>query len=240
MFFFTFIQKFTENEDDAVVLVMDYLPIQAVLIDNIQQTNSNEVFISSLNIIGNIISCNNQGYTELLYKYSLMQALTTSWQNYQHQSIYDREFCWVYSNLVASNNIKIVKEIIYNEFIFGKIIDCLRNQNPYDYKEAVHVIKNMIMGYGLEITEILIREKQIFQELIPFLDLNRNINHQVILIVLKTLDTIFRNERIQDSNQFYLMFERIGGIDEVETLQSHKNNDVYEMCSDLLKDFGEA
>ena len=29
------------------------------------------------------------------------------------------------------------------------------------------------------------------------------------------------------TNYYYLLFERIGGVDELENLQNHKNSDIY-------------
>jgi hypothetical protein len=118
----------------------------------------------------------------------------TAWVTWNNNPDYDREFCWVYSNLAASNNLHIAKDIVSNDWVYGKIIECLRSLNPMVHREAAHVVKNLIMGYTSDLVDILVADKNILQEFIPFVTLDKNYAPTVITIILKCLMTIFEME----------------------------------------------
>jgi hypothetical protein len=55
------------------------------------------------------------------------------------------------------------------------------------------------MGYGLDLIEILIKRECIFEFIIPLLDLHRQTDQYTIIILLNSLDEIFRKEKLYGS-----------------------------------------
>ena len=47
-------------------------------------------------------------------------------------------------------------------------------------------------------------------------------------------------EAIVGSRDFYLQFERYGGIDMLEEIQDHPNPHIYQLASDIIVQYGEG
>ncbi len=61
-----------------------------------------------------------------------------------------------------------------------------------------------------------------------------------ILLALKILNIIFRTERSNGKNFHLEWFLKMNGMELVEELQLHKNLEIYELASAIVRDFGEG
>lgn len=98
----------------------------------------------------------------------------------------------------------------------------------------------MVFGHEISLVDILIRDKGILEEFVEILNPDRDVPASVLSIVLGTLLSIFMKEKAMNQKDYYVIFERLGGIDEIEILQGHKNPEIYNLCADILKEFGDA
>lgn len=81
-----------------------------------------------------------------------------------------------------------------------------------------------------------ILQKDVFQLLVPLLE--KHDLPQIISLVLKILDTVFDREMVNNSNKYYLKFESIGGVDALEGLQNHSNQQIYNKVAELIVKYG--
>lgn len=73
-------------------------------------------------------------------------------------------------------------------------------------------------GYSLDHIYTLVFRNNIFSLLIPLLDKERCSDVLLTIHCLHILEKIFYKEAIMTSREFYLNFERMGGVDLLEDL----------------------
>ena len=137
--------------------------------------------------------------------------------------------------MVAAHSSIITKNIIENAFLIEKLKEVLGSQPPTGVsqqvlksdiasrKEALHVIHNLICGYGIEIHYELVYRYNLFEVLLPYLADGASTQNFLILpyLVLDILNNIFMKEQLVGSNEFYILCEKMGGVDLIEEMQLH-------------------
>lgn len=59
-------------------------------------------------------------------------------------------------------------------------------------------------------------------------------------MILKCMMTVFEKERIIGERKRYLMVEKLNGVDFIEELQSHENRSIYNLASEIIKEYGQG
>jgi hypothetical protein len=114
----------TQADDLAVEAICDHLNILPILV-NFVSVKEIDCFMVAIRLIGNISSCEKIEYTEHLFKLNLLSSLIIGWKHFEAMPDVEREVAWVLSNIVASNNLEMTKEIIGNEYIITRTLDIL-------------------------------------------------------------------------------------------------------------------
>ncbi|KAI3968641.1 hypothetical protein MKX01_028791 [Papaver californicum] len=194
------------------------------------------VYTPSLRTIGNIVTGDDE-QTQVVIDNQVLscfrQLLT---QNYSKNI--KKETCWAISNITAGNVGQIQAVIKAN--IIGPVVHLLRHEEFEIKKEAAWAITNASSGAVPEQIRYLVEQGCIT----PLCDLLTCTDSRTAMICLKGLENILRvgesdNElgKNNGDNIYAEMIDDCGGLDKIEALQSHDNNDIYEMSVHILETY---
>ncbi|GAV71684.1 Arm domain-containing protein/IBB domain-containing protein [Cephalotus follicularis] len=191
------------------------------------------VLVPALRTVGNIVTgddaqtqcvINNQGLP------CLYQLLT---QNYK-KSI-KKEACWTISNITAGDKIQIQTVIEAN--LIAPLVQLLQHAEFEIKKEAAWAISNATSGGSREQIQYMVNEGCIK----PLCDLLVCPDPRIVTVCLEGLENILKiGEADKESgnsvvNIFSEMIDECEGLDKIENLQSHDNNEIYEKAVKILE-----
>ncbi|XP_016103100.1 importin subunit alpha-7-like [Sinocyclocheilus grahami] len=148
-----------------------------------------------------------------------------------------KEACWTISNITAGNRAQIQTVIDAN--IFPVLIDILQKAEFRTRKEAVWAITNATSGGTPEQIRYLVNLGCIK----PLCDLLTVMDSKIVLVALNGLENILRlgeQEAKQNGsglNPYCSLIEEAYGLDKIEFLQSHENQEIYQKAFDLIEHY---
>ncbi|KAG8142985.1 hypothetical protein E2320_000284 [Naja naja] len=154
----------------------------------------------------------------------------------QTQSI-RKEACWTISNVTAGNRAQIQAVIDAN--IFPVLIEILQKAEFRTRKEAAWAITNATSGGTPEQIKYLVNLGCIK----PLCDLLTVMDSKIVQVALNGLENILRlgeQEAKQSGtgiNPYCSLIEEAYGLDKIEFLQSHENQEIYQKAFDLYEHY---
>lgn len=148
-----------------------------------------------------------------------------------------KEACWTISNITAGNKEQIQAVIEAN--IIPPLIVVLSTADFDVKKEAAWAISNATSGGSSTQIKYLVQQGCIE----PLCNLLSVHDTRIVSVALEGLENILRvgeNEKEAthaEYNEFARLVEAAGGLDKIEALQQHSNQDVYEKAVRLLEVF---
>ncbi|KAL0961765.1 hypothetical protein UPYG_G00331440 [Umbra pygmaea] len=152
-----------------------------------------------------------------------------------------KESCWTISNITAGNRAQIQTVIDAN--IFPVLIDILQKAEFRTRKEAAWAITNATSGGTPEQIRYLVNMGCIK----PLCDLLTVMDSKIVQVALNGLENILRlgdQEAKQDAghhgtgiNPYCSLIEEAYGLDKIEFLQSHENQEIYQKAFDLIEHY---
>eukprot|EP01006_Ploeotia_vitrea_P052593 TRINITY_DN67708_c5_g2_i2.p1 TRINITY_DN67708_c5_g2~~TRINITY_DN67708_c5_g2_i2.p1 ORF type:complete len:535 (-),score=94.88 TRINITY_DN67708_c5_g2_i2:155-1759(-) len=148
-----------------------------------------------------------------------------------------KETCWTISNITAGNQDQI--QSIIHAGLIPPLIHCLYSAEFEVQKEAAWAISNATSGGSPEQIKFLVEQGCIA----PFCDLLGVPDAKVISVAMECLDNILKvgedekDLRGDGINHFAVAIQECGGLDKIEALQSHPNNDIYNLAVSLLEQY---
>jgi len=145
-----------------------------------------------------------------------------------------KEASWAVSNITAGNPNQI--QAVIDSGVMPFIIEVLTKGEFKSQKEAAWAVTNLTSGGTLEQIAHLVQ----LGVLKPLCDLLSAKDTKVIRVLLDALSNILNAaEQIGQSETVALMVEQEGGVDKIEQLQQHENEDVYHAALAIIdKYFG--
>uniref|UniRef100_A0AAG5CZX7 Importin subunit alpha n=1 Tax=Anopheles atroparvus TaxID=41427 RepID=A0AAG5CZX7_ANOAO len=199
------------------------------LIELLSHTNNN-VVSAALRAVGNIVT-GNDTQTQLILNCkalpSILQLLSSS------KEAVRKEACWTISNIAAGNRHQIQATIDAN--IFPSIIELLQKADFKTRKEAAWAITNATSGGAVEQIKYLVDAGCIP----PMCELLTVMDPKIVTVALNGLENILKagNQHHTKPNPYAVMIEECYGLDKLEFLQSHQNNDIYEKAFSIIQKF---
>uniref|UniRef100_A0A8C1YJE1 Importin subunit alpha n=1 Tax=Cyprinus carpio TaxID=7962 RepID=A0A8C1YJE1_CYPCA len=135
-----------------------------------------------------------------------------------------KEACWTISNITAGNRAQIQAVIDAN--IFPVLIDILQKAEFRTRKEAAWAITNATSGGTPEQIRYLVNLGCIK----PLCDLLTVMDSKIVQVALNGLENILRLGE-QEAKQ------NGSGLDKIEFLQSHENQEIYQKAFDLIEHY---
>eukprot|EP01120_Amphizonella_sp_Union-15-10_P011148 TRINITY_DN4655_c0_g1_i3.p1 TRINITY_DN4655_c0_g1~~TRINITY_DN4655_c0_g1_i3.p1 ORF type:complete len:458 (-),score=118.47 TRINITY_DN4655_c0_g1_i3:2-1375(-) len=147
-----------------------------------------------------------------------------------------RETCWTISNIAAGNQAQI--QSLLDHDVFSPLIDIL-DVGEYDVrKEAIWAIANATSHGTKDQIEKLVAAGCI-RSLCEMLD---GPDPKTTLVVLEGLDKILKIGQIiadetNTDNEFVYEVEEAEGLDKIEDLQTHDNEEIYEKAIKMIEKY---
>jgi importin subunit alpha-6/7 len=150
-----------------------------------------------------------------------------------------KEACWAISNMTAGNRSQI--ESVIDAGIIQPLVNLLGNAEFEIRKEAAWAISNATSGGSAAQIRFLVSARVIP----PLCDLLTCSEARIITVALEGLENILavgESDAPQNNNvnPFAILVEEADGLEKIELLQNHANNDIYEKSVSMLERFFNA
>jgi len=152
-----------------------------------------------------------------------------------------KEACWAISNISAGTPAQV--ESVMRSPLLATVIQKL-DGDEYDVKkEAAWVVANILHGFDSEASAtnatraMTLVTLGVIPGIVKMLEVNDPAMQKLMLEATGTLleagETVAKNKGTD--NPFLVPFDEAEGVDKLEALQTHKNEDVYEKAVGLLE-----
>uniref|UniRef100_H3ASY1 Importin subunit alpha n=1 Tax=Latimeria chalumnae TaxID=7897 RepID=H3ASY1_LATCH len=196
--------------------------------------NDYKVVSPALRAVGNIVT-GDDIQTQVILNCSALPCLLHLLSSLK-ESI-RKEACWTVSNITAGNRAQIQAVIDAN--IFPVLIEILQKAEFRTRKEATWAITNATSGGTPEQIRYLVALGSIK----PLCDLLTVMDSKIVQVALNGLENILRlgeQESKQNGtgiNPYCALIEEAYGLDKIEFLQSHENQEIYQKAFDLIEHY---
>lgn len=142
-----------------------------------------------------------------------------------------KETCWLLSNIAAGTKSQI-NQLMRRADVMRTIIQLVFAAEWEVKKEATWVVSNIATGGKEEHIHCLV-ELGAIEAICGVLDIA---DTRMLLVVLDAIEGILKVGR--DASRDYIGFvDECGGLDKIETLQEHQNNDVYQKAICIIETY---
>jgi HEAT repeat protein len=150
-----------------------------------------------------------------------------------------KEACWTISNITAGNETQI--QLVLDANLIPPLV-CLLREAEFDIqKEAAWAISNATSGGSSKQNRFLVQ-----QGALPALcNLFSCTDPKVVMVALEAIDNILKVGKADANssnnlNSFCEFVEECGGLDALENLQRHDNEEIYDKSIRMLRDYFES
>lgn len=186
----------------------------------------------ALRTVGNIVTGNDL-QTQFVINTNALPCLLALLSN--PKKGIRKEACWTISNITAGNKDQIQGVIDAN--IMPPLIQLLTNAEFDIRKEAAWAISNATSGGTPNQIKFLVQQGCIR----PLCDLLAVNDTKIITIALEGLENILKvgeeDAKTTGINQMATFVSEAEGLNKIEELQQHSNNDIYEKCVKILETY---
>ncbi|XP_046643251.1 importin subunit alpha-like [Daphnia pulicaria] len=218
----------TDGANERIQEVVDagVVPRLVALLEN----NEAAVIIPTLRTIGNIVTGSDVQTDSVLAAGAcpLLAKLLV------HANMKIVKFAaWTVSNIAAGNAIQI--QALFTNNVVRPLLDVLGKGDFKCQKKAARAITNITLNGTVEQIALL-RQFDVIPPLCALLEAKED--SKTILIVLDGLANILAAaEKMGELEKVSLHVEDCGGLDRIEDLQSHENDEIYRKAHAILKQY---
>uniref|UniRef100_A0A7S3RB89 Importin subunit alpha n=1 Tax=Dunaliella tertiolecta TaxID=3047 RepID=A0A7S3RB89_DUNTE len=194
------------------------------------------VLVPALRTVGNIVTGNDM-QTQVIINCNALQCLLNLLMTNHKKSI-KKESCWTISNITAGTKEQIQAVIDAN--LFPPLINMLSVAEFDIKKEAAWAISNATSGGSAE----QIRQLVSYNCIRPLCELLTVNDVRIITVALEGLENILKvGDQLRKMpgssgvNPYAQLIEDAEGLDKIEVLQDHPNEDLYEKAVHILETY---
>lgn len=215
----------TDNEAEQIQAVLDAgaAPLLVGLLDS----DRTQVLTPALRSVGNIVT-GTDSQTDTIMQANVIPRLQALLAHKKPAIV--KEAAWAVSNIVAGTPDQIGQ--VLSSGIMTIVGTVLTSGDFRSQKESAWIVTNITTGGT---TEQVIHLIEKFPILKPYCDLLDTHDASLISIVLKGLENLLKlADKVGGTASLCLIIEEIGGLDKLEALQNHNNEDIYKMAYNLV------
>lgn len=197
---------------------------------------SASVLVPALRTVGNIVTGNDY-QTQSVINSGALQCLHHLLMTTHKKSI-KKEACWTISNVTAGTKEQI--QAVFDTGLVAPLVHLLAHAEFDIKKEAAWAISNATSGGSHEQIRFLVSQGCIK----PLCDLLTCSDAKIIIVALEGLENILRVGAVDKElagptgiNQYAQFIEDAEGVDKIEDLQEHNNEDIYTKSVSLLEEY---
>jgi len=148
-----------------------------------------------------------------------------------------KEACWTISNITAGNRNQI--QSVIDSHVIPKLITLVKGSDFEIKKEAAWALSNTTSGGSTDQIRYLVGQGI----LDPMCELLTSSDSRLVLVALECMENILKSgESVKNKtgasvNPYTSVIESCSGLDNIEKLQQHSNNDIYEKAVGLLETY---
>ncbi|GMH27829.1 hypothetical protein Nepgr_029672 [Nepenthes gracilis] len=197
---------------------------------------SPSVLVPALRTVGNIVT-GDDSQTQCVIDHQALPCLL-SLLMHNHKKSIKKEACWTISNITAGTREQI--QAVIESGIITPLAQLLQNGEFDIKKEAAWAISNATSGGFHEQIKFLVGQGCIK----PLCDLLACPDPRIVTVCLEGLENILKVGEAEksfsttgDGNVYAQMIEEADGLEKIENLQSHDNNEIYEKAIKILETY---
>ncbi|XP_010558435.1 PREDICTED: importin subunit alpha-1-like [Tarenaya hassleriana] len=194
---------------------------------------SPSVLIPALRTIGNIVTGDDL-QTQWVISSGALPCLANLLTENSKKSI-KKEACWTISNITAGNKEQI--QAVIQAGLVAPLVNLLQNAEFDIKKEAAWAISNATSGGSHDQIKYLVEQGCIK----PLCDLLVCPDPRIVTVCLEGLENILKvGETEKNSgrvNYYTQLIDDAEGLEKIENLQSHDNNEIYEKAVKILETY---
>jgi HEAT repeat protein len=147
-----------------------------------------------------------------------------------------KETCWTISNIAAGSTDQV--QALIGAGLLPPLINLLGTAEHEVRREAAWAISNATSGGTREQIKYMVENGCIA----PICDLLDVPEPKIVNVALEALENILRVgkeevDAIGGNNVYSLIVQEVGGIDKIEGLQSHQNDEIYDRAVSILETY---
>ncbi|XP_048337431.1 importin subunit alpha-2 isoform X1 [Ziziphus jujuba] len=194
------------------------------------------LLIPALRAVGNIVTGDDM-QTQCLINLQILPCLRNL-LTHNHKRNIKKEACWAISNITAGNKNQI--QAVIEAGIVAPVINLLQSAEFEIKKEAAWTISNATSGGTHEQIKYLVNQGCIK----PLCDLLACPDPRTVSVCLEGLDNILKVGESEknlgnsgDANLYAQLMDDADGLEKIENLQRHDNNEIYEKAVKILESY---
>ncbi|KAL8226992.1 hypothetical protein R6Q57_016824 [Mikania cordata] len=197
---------------------------------------SPSVLIPALRTVGNIVTGDDL-QTQCIIEHGALPCLLSLLTNNHKKSI-KKEACWTISNITAGNKEQI--QCVIEAGLITPLVNLLQTAEFDIKKEAAWAISNATSGGTNEQIKHLVNQGCIK----PLCDLLVCPDPRIVTVSLEGLENILKVGEAEKNlgntgevNYYAQLIDDAEGLEKIENLQSHDNNEIYEKAVKILETY---
>ncbi|CAL5184324.1 unnamed protein product [Lathyrus oleraceus] len=197
---------------------------------------SPSVLIPALRTVGNIVTGDDM-QTQAIINHGALPCLL-SLLTHNHKKSIKKEACWTISNITAGNKEQI--QAVIEAGLIAPLVNLLQNAEFDIKKEAAWALSNGTSGGTHDQIKYLVSQGCIK----PLCDLLVCPDPRIVTVCLEGLENILKVGEAEksfgntgDVNAYAQAIDDAEGLEKIENLQSHDNNEIYEKAVKILETY---
>eukprot|EP01037_Dinobryon_pediforme_P016663 gene16663-16843_t len=221
--------SYISDGDDAKIQAVVDLKVVPTLVAMLGSKNITTA-VPALRALGNIVS-GNDSQTQAVVDAGVLPALVPL-LSHPKKNI-RKETCWMLSN-IAAGTLTQLNQLFTVPNLLSLVLAQLSAKSEWDVrKEATWVISNALTAGQKQHVSHLV-ELGVVGPLCELLDVGEG---RVLLIAMEALECVLKSMGSIPGSNITTLIDEAGGVDKLENLQEHENQEVYERAVRIIEKY---